>query len=169
YVPIVVSGLDPDVVSVASGYNTTCVLTSGGVTKCWGDHAYVELDGDYLDCVAVPTAIKGLEKDVVAVSVGEGGTCAITAGGRLLCWGRKGDMHNCAEESLGAMSDAMVWEPTEVVGLESGVTAVTLGQDHGCAILESGKAMCWGANNTGKVGDGTNICRPDPVEVVGFP
>jgi len=134
-----------------------------------GDLAFFEREDGEIDIATVPTQIKGLDKDVVGISVGNQGACAIIAGGRVLCWGKKGDWYNCAGESIDASIAARLFEPTEVVGLESGVTAVTLGQDHGCAMLESGKAMCWGANNTGKVGDGTSICRPDPVEVVGFP
>lgn len=54
-----------------------------------------------------------------------------------------------------------------------GVTALVVGGDpsyvwrggYGCAALSSGQVWCWGANNDGQLGDGTNIHRATPVPV----
>jgi len=57
--------------------------------------------------------------------------------------------------------------PTQVVGLESGVVAISTGFSHSCAILKGGQAVCWGANNVRQLGDGTTKERLAPVLVSG--
>jgi alpha-tubulin suppressor-like RCC1 family protein len=53
-----------------------------------------------------------------------------------------------------------------VPGLQ-GVTAVAAGWEHSCAVLNDGTVRCWGANDQGQLGDGTNEDRSEPVPVVG--
>ncbi|UJR84876.1 hypothetical protein [Sandaracinus amylolyticus] len=43
--------------------------------------------------------------------------------------------------------------------------AVAPGMSHACAIRESGRLVCWGANTAGQIGDGTMTQRPTPVPV----
>ena len=40
---------------------------------------------------------------------------------------------------------------------------------HACALLESGRLECWGANFFGQVGDGTQVNRLSPIPVLGSP
>ncbi len=47
-------------------------------------------------------------------------------------------------------------------------TAVAAGDDHACALLDSGDVRCWGDNDYGQLGDGTNTARKRAVAVVGL-
>ena len=49
----------------------------------------------------------------------------------------------------------------------SGITAITLGEQHACALV-SGGAMCWGRNIEGQLGDGTTTSRPTAADVTGL-
>jgi alpha-tubulin suppressor-like RCC1 family protein len=46
--------------------------------------------------------------------------------------------------------------PVSVTGLTSGVSKVTAGAYHTCALLTDGSARCWGDNQYGQLGNGSN-------------
>ncbi|WP_394835188.1 hypothetical protein LVJ94_52685 [Pendulispora rubella] len=46
--------------------------------------------------------------------------------------------------------------------------AIVAGREHACARTAEGKVVCWGANTSGQLGDGTRTMRPRPVAVVGL-
>ena len=48
------------------------------------------------------------------------------------------------------------------------LTQISLGRAHSCARLTTGAARCWGANESGQLGDGTVTARRSPVAVSGL-
>ena len=53
----------------------------------------------------------------------------------------------------------------QVIGLTNGVTAITAGEAHACAVTAAGAARCWGHNDRGQLGDGTLSDSTTPVQV----
>jgi alpha-tubulin suppressor-like RCC1 family protein len=98
----------------------------------------------------------------IALSLGSGHTCAVTAGGAALCWG----WNLYGQSGDGTTTDR--YSPVGVVGLGSGVAAVTAGYRHTCALTATGGVKCWGDNSSGQLGDGTTTQRWTPVDVVGL-
>src|SRR5262249_41566862 len=89
-------------------------------------------------------------------------TCAIKTGGALWCWGDNGN------GELGDGTTTQRHVPTPVTGLGSGVTAISAGPYHTCAVKSGGALVCWGDNNPGKLGGGTPAERHNPTPVAGL-
>ncbi len=96
-----------------------------------------------------------------AISAGTMHTCAVDSDGAAKCWGYNSD------GALGDGSSIERHEPTQVMGLGSGVAAISAGQFHTCAIY-NGAARCWGYNNRGMLGDGSVTTSDIPVQVSGL-
>jgi alpha-tubulin suppressor-like RCC1 family protein len=58
--------------------------------------------------------------------------------------------------------------PAAVSGLGSGVTAITGGYEHACALASGGGVQCWGNNHFGQIGDGTTDEAKLPTAVSGL-
>jgi alpha-tubulin suppressor-like RCC1 family protein len=152
--PRSVSGLAGGAKAVAAGDTHTCALTTDGWVMCWGSNAYGQLgDGTTVSQLA-PVTVTGLISGVQQIAAGGSHTCALTAAGGVKCWGD------------------LVTTPTDVPGLTNGVSAIAAGYMHTCAIVGGGAAggavQCWGANDTGQLGNGTTTSSSMPVAVQGL-
>ena len=103
---------------------------------------------------------------MAAVSAGFGHTCALTTAGGLKCWGFNGS-GELGDGTSGPNNFSAT--PVDVIGLTSGVAAVSAGFRNACALTTASGLKCWGDNFYGQLGDGTTTDRSTPVDVVGFP
>ncbi|MCL5952060.1 MAG: hypothetical protein M1132_10140 [Chloroflexi bacterium] len=155
---------------VAAGAFHTCALTTGGGVKCWGENNHGLLGdggggtpcGGIFVCRPAPVDVVGLASGVSAIATGHGDTCALTTGGGVKCWG----WNTAGELGDGTTTDRPT--PVDVSGLTSGVTAVTTGGLHACALTSGGGVKCWGLNSFGQLGDGTTTNRLTPIDVAGL-
>jgi len=97
-------------------------------------------------------------------ALGERSGCFVTAAGGVRCWGTN-DRGKGGSGLLGLRSTAVA---DDVLGLLSGVRRVDVGISHACALMVDGTVRCWGANDSGQLGDGTTEDRLDPVVVPGL-
>ncbi len=115
-------------VRIVAGGDRVCAL-SGTRLSCW------RLDGTDL---SVPEL-----GEVESAATESSRTCALSRGGRLVCWGERSE-----ERTLAGLVEAQ------------------LGEQHGCGRTPSGAVRCWGDNRHGQLGDGTTEPRAEPVAVV---
>jgi alpha-tubulin suppressor-like RCC1 family protein/sRNA-binding regulator protein Hfq len=148
-------------VSVAGGASHTCAVTTAGGAKCWGSNSNGQLGDTTLNQSLLAQDVSGLASGVIAVTAGFAHTCAITSAGAAKCWGVNGS----GQLGNGSMSQSP--PPIDVTGLASGVTAITAGDIHTCAIV-SGGAKCWGSDQNGRLGDGSTSPRLTPFDVTGL-
>jgi alpha-tubulin suppressor-like RCC1 family protein len=148
------------VADVAAGWGHTCVQTTEGWAKCWGNNAYGQMGfGKQTDIHLPAEDVVNLNGRVLKVSAEGNQTCALTAGGGVQCWG---------DNRYGQLGDGTVqkrYEPAQVAGLISGVSDVETGWFHACAVVGGGELQCWGWNFYGQLGDGTTLNRSVPARV----
>lgn len=97
-----------------------------------------------------------------SVAPGVDHNCVLTAGGGVKCWGR----NTFGQLGDGTFTDSST--PVYVSGLASGVTAITTGYNHTCAITAGGGVKCWGANSFGQLGNNSTVHSNVPVNVTGL-
>jgi len=139
--------------SLACGANHICGLNFNGGVDCWGWN----FDGESGNgapsstLLTSPNAVPLLSEGIADIEAGAYHTCAITYGGRLLCWGE-----NTAGQ-VGNGTDVEQDVPAEVVGLAGRVVAVAGGSQHTCAATSGGNIYCWGANGNGQLGPALEV------------
>ncbi len=157
--------LNKKLTAIATGDWHNCVISDGEV-YCWGWNDDGQLGNGSTTNTNVPVKVvqdPGMlaGKTVTQIGTGEDNTCAI-AGGEVYCWGWNG------RGQLGDGTNTNRTRPVKIGGLLAGktVTAISSGAFawHMCAIAD-GEAYCWGENNKGQLGNGTNTNSNVPVQV----
>jgi alpha-tubulin suppressor-like RCC1 family protein len=87
--PVRVSVLPVRAASIAAGGSHTCVLTTTGGVKCWGDNWLNGQMGSGTNVLLslTPVDVVGLAAGVRAIAAGSNHTCALMEIGTVKCWG----------------------------------------------------------------------------------
>lgn len=162
-VPVAVEGLLPGdpAVEVTLGLQHTCALLDSGSVMCWGNNSRCQLGAGDGEGGPAPVAVD-LEGAAAAISSGDEHTCVLLKSGGIMCWGAGGS------GQLGNGTDNDHSLPVSVTGiteLSSGVTEISCGSSYSCALFETGIVYCWGSNDAGQLGNGTNEGSLVPVQV----
>ena len=148
-------------VAVSAGETHTCAILNDDSLKCWGDNTSGRLGDGSTTSRLTPVSVD-LGDGVTAKALSAGGThtCAILNDDSLVCWG----FNFFGQLGDGSTTDRNT--PVEV-NLGDGVSAkaVGAGSHHTCAILNDDSLVCWGANGSGQLGDGSTTDRSTPVGV----
>ena len=158
--PVDVVGLGAGVAAISPSAGGFCAVTTAGAALCWG----MNYPGDgSVGTALLPVVPTGLGSGVAAISTAGRLTCVLMTSGGVKCWGAND------RGGVGVGTFNGIWfSPVDVVGLNSGVIAIGTAHSTACALMSSGGAKCWGYNLEGTVGDGTQIDRHTPTDVVGF-
>ena len=160
--PVQVSGLTSGVNAIAAGGAHTCALTDAGAVLCWGLNENGQLGNGSLTNRWTPVQVNGITSGATSITAGHSHTCAVV-GGAAKCWGYGLD----GQLGTGTQDDSGV--PIQVVGLTNGVASITAGQHFTCAVTVGGAAKCWGTNEYGELGIGTQTpWELSPVQVSGL-
>jgi alpha-tubulin suppressor-like RCC1 family protein len=160
--PTVTTGVSGATV-VAAGFEVSCAVESGGAVQCWGTDDYGQLGNGAFAAGAnpvqvlapstmapfqpIPVPAPGVT-NVVAAAGGSDFTCALQAGGTVVCAGLNG----MGQLGVGSYSFPAGVQP--VMGL-TGASAIATGKDFACALV-GGTVECWGDNETGQLGTTTS-------------
>ena len=155
------------VTNITAGQSHTCAVLSDGTAACWGDNDYGQLGNGTNNNSNTPVAVTGgalTGKAVTSITAGQYHTCAVLSDGTAACWG----YNNFGQLGNGTTTNSNT--PVAVTGgalTGKAVTSITAGDAHTCAVLSDGTAACWGWNDFGQLGNGTNTDSNTPVAVTG--
>ena len=160
--PVSVPSLSSGVTAIAAGRYHACAVLNTGAVKCWGWNLYGQLGDGSVTQSLTPVSVPSLSSGVTAIAAGERHTCALLSTGAVKCWGYN-DNGQLGDGSAASVTPRTT--PVDVSTLSSGVTAISTGSYHTCALLSTGAAKCWGKNTSGRLGDGSNTASLTPVSV----
>jgi hypothetical protein len=125
--------------SVAAG-SDTCALTQSGAVACYGAPQ---------GSVSSATAFTSLTSDA---------NCGIRVDGSAYCWSQAFDAPSASFAQPAPIASGFAF------------SAITATQSHRCGIRQgSGTVLCWGANDVGQLGNGTQSRGIAPSLVLGPP
>ncbi len=127
-------------------------------------YRFVPVEDPSLDAAGEPVS-PIISRIAFSLSMSSFGTgqCAILEDESVRCWG--GNLNGELGTDLPEYIDGS-FKPVMVHGLlpNSGATSVTSGLFYSCAVVK-GEVLCWGANISGQLGDGTVNNSFTPVKV----
>jgi alpha-tubulin suppressor-like RCC1 family protein len=137
-----------------------CDLASGGIAWCWGLNAkdgrigLPELGDDVKS--AEPVRVPGGHRFTTISAYGRV-TCAIEGDGKAWCWGNNGwGMLARPTGTYNSFTPLLVSEKLRF-------RAITVGDEHVCAIATDDKTYCWGYNGWGQMGTGRTGSFTEPT------
>ncbi len=145
--PVAVSGIT-SALSISSGSNHTCVLLSNDNVSCWGYNAKGQLGDNSTVTPLIPVTVTGIS-DVASITLGRYFSCVLLNDGGVSCWGDNtwGQLGNGSTNNTPTLIPAPVNDLANVV-------SVSAGFEHSCAVLNTGRVWCWGANDSAQLGNG---------------
>ena len=175
-----------NVTSITVGPYHTCAVresqSSNGLSEiyCWGRNESGQLgDGTDTDRSIITIVTDRVRKNnthslfraerVLDIQIGLHHTCALVSSsssgdsGNLYCWGRN---------DYGQLGDETRTNRTYAVEALGNVTSMTVGPYHTCAVRESqainglSEIYCWGRNESGQLGDGTDTDYRSDISIV---
>lgn len=182
--PVAVVGLT-DALHLSVGTNAVgddevhaCAARSNGEIVCWGHNGSGELgDGSIIDRYQPVTVLD--ISDAMQVAAGSEHTCALRENRTVACWGRgfgatptlvdgwseidqiaAGGDRTCARRT-----DGQVLCLSEDLSALTDAIHISVSRSHACAVRRAGAVVCWGANSSGQLGDGTTTSSATPLTV----
>ena len=144
---------------VNAGGVHTCAVTTGNKAYCWGSNDDGELGDGTTVTHFTPHAVAAGGRSFDRVSAGSDHSCGVTLSGRGFCWGR--NLNGQVGDGTLSVNRLL---PTPVTGgrtwlfLRAGATTT-------CGITGDRRGFCWGENNVGQLGNGTQTQSAVPVAV----
>jgi alpha-tubulin suppressor-like RCC1 family protein len=165
------AGTISDAFQVSAGENHTCASTTSGAVWCWGRSGSGQLGYNSLSDSWVPVrVVDQTSTPIVApfatIAAGRWHSCVAPIGPtqQAACWG---------DNTYGQLGNgSFLLNPrSQVLPSMTSVVSVTTGGAFSCAKLvdpiTGNITKCWGANDSGQLGDGTLTNRDAPVRVGG--
>jgi alpha-tubulin suppressor-like RCC1 family protein len=161
-------------VSVTGGFTDWCQVTANrfntsfaaavrqnGTAWAWACNNYGQLGDNTTTNRFSPVSVVGGFTNWCQVSAGDKHLLGVRTNGTLYAWGK------ASAGQLGNNEQVDKSSPVSVVGGFTDWCQVSAGTNNSIAVRQNGTLWGWGANGSGRLGDGTTSDRSSPVSVVG--
>ncbi|QQR90523.1 MAG: hypothetical protein IPJ88_01900 [Myxococcales bacterium] len=143
-------GTQNDWIAISAGRQHTCGIRSPDSLWCWGYNLYGQLGVGDTTSYDTPQLVAG---NWQAVSLGHWHSCAINTSDTAFCWGFNENGRLGNNNIVGSnLPDSHV--PSAVYG-GTGISSISAGAGHSCAVKTDAEVICWGSNSDGQLGDGS--------------
>ena len=143
---------------ISSGKRHTCSLKMGEVF-CWGDNLNYQL-GSLGNDSNIPRRVPNII-DAIHISAGGQHSCAVKKTGTVQCWGN--NSFGQTGESIQA-TNVKISSWREIANFKN-IKSVSLGENHSCALNNSGEVFCWGDNSEGQLASNTIEESSIPIQI----
>ncbi len=136
------------VTKIVGGFFAVCALLDNQEVWCWGSNRNRVLGDGTTHTPDPGEAVRVLDlDDATDLFAGRNHLCAVRSGGRVSCWGARGN-----HGKLGAgLQDNVLPSPVQAFGVEDAVD-LALGLNFSCVLGGDGQVGCWGENEQGELG-----------------
>lgn len=153
------------VTRIFGGSYTMCgVVGAGEDLYCWGANNRGQLGRGNTAFPGLPGIVTG-DLDVAEMTMGHEHVCAVTSGdGAVYCWGR----NDLGQLGIGRVDPLPTVVTTPQSLAVTGYRRIAAGLFSTCGIDSAQRAMCWGRNDQGQLGNGSVVSPwPSPQIVSG--
>lgn len=152
---------------VVLGFQFTCAITNQGDVYCWGNNNYGQVGEQPGSEVLAPNLAMPSEGDPAIglfTSTSSNFICALKESGMLFCWGEN------SNKQIGEGGESTNIPQHILLPHNLTFEDVKVGPSHVCGIANNSQLYCWGSNEDGKLGIGSeNYSNFDTPQVVQFP
>lgn len=148
-------GVLNNVIQIAAGGSHTCALLASHEVVCWGQNEGRLGNGTSNTLVASPVLVSGLS-NAIQVAVGGTHTCALRADTGVSCWGAGNLSGQIGDGTTGSSRTSPVTVLSALATPLTGVTQISLGTSHSCAVKDLGMISCWGGGAQFQLGSDAN-------------
>jgi alpha-tubulin suppressor-like RCC1 family protein len=153
-------GTDLNWTQISCGNAHSMALKSDGTIWTWGRNLLGQLGNGSSGNLAFPTQM-GTLNNWVFICAGDEYSTAIKSDGTLWAWGDN-TYGQLGDGTFGSTENKSI--PVQV-GTDTNWLSVSAGNNHTMAIKTNGTLWTFGRNNSGQLGDGTNIDKITPVQI----
>jgi len=168
-VPVQVTGL-AHVTGISAGFGGAALATrTNGITVltsvwAWGYNDSGQLGDGTFTSHLTPERVTGIGTSYIAgIAAGQRFSAVLGTDGSVWAWGA-----DDSGQLGGAPASNPVTRPVQTIGMNSGITQLSAGQDHVLALRSNGTALAWGGNSNGQLGNGGTAGGIGPVQVSGL-
>lgn len=154
--------------NIQGSVNSFCALDTNGTVYCWGNNGSGQVGNGTYNNESHPTAVYNPNNIVFKSLTGFNyNFCATDESKNLYCWG--GGSYGQIGNGYGRneSSPSKVQLPIDDVTQETVTfTSISIGNNSICGVGTNKHVYCWGNNQYGQIGNGTNTNALVPTQIV---